>query len=208
MDSSAGREDHREQIGLDVEAATRRYIIGRFDLGSRRGVAALGMRRAGASSPVIILWHAKCAARRFLAPDNRMRVGVVAQPSFKLYPWRPAILTPSTPSSPKASIRSIRKRPRRCWRNWRLESAQNHSSAMPALRRPSITRSQAARTRGSALAGGESACAALMVFVNESELPWDFWSSQPMRQLHLVIRRISLVSERARMGRMLCDEHL
>ena len=23
-----------------------------------------------------------------------MRVGVVAQPSFKLYPWRPAILTP------------------------------------------------------------------------------------------------------------------
>jgi hypothetical protein len=49
---------------------------------------------------------------------------------------------------------------------------------MPALRRPSITRSQAARTRGSALAGGESACAALMVFVNESELPWDFWSSQ------------------------------
>jgi hypothetical protein len=47
-----------------------------------------------------------------------------------------------------------------------------------------------------------------MVFVNESELPWDFWSSQPMRQLHLVIRRISLVSERARMGRMLCDEHL
>jgi hypothetical protein len=86
--------DHREQIGLDVEAATRRCIIGRFDLGSRRGVAALGMRRAGASSPVIILWHAKCAARRFLAPDNRMRVGVVAQPSFKLYPWRPAILTP------------------------------------------------------------------------------------------------------------------
>jgi hypothetical protein len=94
MDSSAGREDHREQIGLDVEAATRRYIIGRFDLGSRRGVAALGMRRAGASSPVIILWHAKCAARRFLAPDNRMRVGEVAEPSFKLYPWRPAILTP------------------------------------------------------------------------------------------------------------------
>jgi hypothetical protein len=94
MDSSAGREDHREQIGPDVEAATRRYIIGRFDLGSRRGVAALGMRRAGASSPVIILWHAKCVARRFLAPDNRMRVGVVAQPSFKLYPWRPAILTP------------------------------------------------------------------------------------------------------------------
>jgi hypothetical protein len=70
MDSSAGPEDHREQIGPDVEAATRRYIIGRFDLGSRRGVAALGMRRAGASSPVIILWHAKCAARRFLAPDN------------------------------------------------------------------------------------------------------------------------------------------
>ena len=32
MDSSAGREDHREQIGLDVEAATRRCIIGRFDL--------------------------------------------------------------------------------------------------------------------------------------------------------------------------------
>jgi len=31
------------------------------------------------------------------------------------------------------------------------------------------------------LAGGESACAALMVFVNESELPWGFWSSQPMR---------------------------
>ena len=57
-----------------------------------------------------------------------------------------------------------------------------------------------------------------MVFVNESELPWDFWSSQPMRQLrprqdsqealHLVIRRISLVSEQARMGRMLRDEHL
>ena len=37
MDSSAGREDRREQIGLDVAAATRRYIIGRFDLGSRRG---------------------------------------------------------------------------------------------------------------------------------------------------------------------------
>jgi hypothetical protein len=53
----------------------------------------------------------------------------------------------------------------------------------PALPRPSITRFQAARTRGSALAGGESACAALMVFVNESELPWDFWSSQPMRQV-------------------------
>ena len=31
MDSSAGREDHREQIGLDVEAATRRYIVGRCD---------------------------------------------------------------------------------------------------------------------------------------------------------------------------------
>jgi hypothetical protein len=29
----------------------------------------------------------------------------------------------------------------------RLESAQNHSSGMPALRRPSITRPQAARTR-------------------------------------------------------------
>jgi hypothetical protein len=37
MDSSAGREDHRGQVGLDVEAATRRNIIGRFDLGSRRG---------------------------------------------------------------------------------------------------------------------------------------------------------------------------
>jgi hypothetical protein len=48
------------------------------------------------------------------------------------------------------------------------ESAQNHSSGMPALRRPSITRSQAARTPGSALAGGESACAALMAFDNES----------------------------------------
>jgi hypothetical protein len=34
--------------------------------------------------------------------------------------------------------------------------APRHSSGMPALRRPSITRSQAARTRGSALAGGES----------------------------------------------------
>ena len=85
--------DHREQIGLDVEAATRRCIIGRFDLGSRRGVATLGMRRAGASSPVIILWHAKCTARHFLAPNNRMRVGVVAQPSFKLYPcWTPAAM--------------------------------------------------------------------------------------------------------------------
>jgi hypothetical protein len=52
------------------------------------------MRRAGASSPVIILWHAKRAACHFLAPDYRIRVGVVAQPSFKLYPWRPAILTP------------------------------------------------------------------------------------------------------------------
>jgi hypothetical protein len=31
----------------------------------------------------------------FLAPDNRMRVGVIAQPSFRLYPcWRPAILAP------------------------------------------------------------------------------------------------------------------
>ena len=60
--------------------------------------------------------------------------------------------------------------------SWQLESA--HSSGVPALRAPSINRSQAARTRGSALAGGESARAALMVFVNESELPWDFWSSQ------------------------------
>jgi hypothetical protein len=57
-----------------------------------------------------------------------------------------------------------------------------------------------------------------MVFVNETELPWDFWSSQPMRQLrarqdsqealHLVIRRISLVSEQALMGQMLRDGHL
>ena len=37
MDSSAGREDHQEQVGLDVEAATRRCIMGRFDLGFRRG---------------------------------------------------------------------------------------------------------------------------------------------------------------------------
>jgi hypothetical protein len=64
-----------------------------------------------------------------------------------------------------------------------LRAAQNHSSGTPALRRPSITRSQAARTRGSVLAGRESACAALMVVVNGSELPWDFWSSQPMREL-------------------------
>ena len=59
-----------------------------------------------------------------------------------------------------------------------------------------------------------------MVFVNKSELPWDFWfipnrcDSYGHRQdsqeaLHLVIRRpISLVSEQARMGRMLRDEHL
>jgi hypothetical protein len=99
--------------------------------------------------------------------------------------------------------------------SWRLESAQNHSSGMPALRRPSITRSQ--RTRGSAHAGGESG-AALMVFVNKSELPGTF--GHPNRRdsyghartarkpLHLVIRRISLVSEQARMGRMLRDEHL
>jgi hypothetical protein len=57
-----------------------------------------------------------------------------------------------------------------------------------------------------------------MAFDNESELPWDF--GHPNRcdsyghartarnPLHLVIRRISLVSEQARMGRMLRDEHL
>jgi hypothetical protein len=57
-----------------------------------------------------------------------------------------------------------------------------------------------------------------MVFVNESELPWDFGhpnrcdshghARTARRPLHLVIRRISLVSEQARMGRMLRDEHL
>jgi hypothetical protein len=81
------------------------------------------------------------------------------------------------------NTRDLKEAKARCWRSLRLESAQNHSSGMPALRRPSITRSQAARTGGSALAGGESACAALMVFVNESELPWGFWSSQLMRLL-------------------------
>jgi hypothetical protein len=56
-----------------------------------------------------------------------------------------------------------------------------------------------------------------MVFVNESELP-RLLVIPTMRQLrprqnsqealHLVIRPISLVSEQARMGRMLRDEHL
>jgi hypothetical protein len=59
-----------------------------------------------------------------------------------------------------------------------------------------------------------------MVFVNESELPWDFGhpnrcdsygharTARKPLHLHLVTRRISLVSEQARMGWMLRDEHL
>ena len=71
--------DHQEQVGLDVEAATGNTSLADLIWVPGEG-SSTGNVTAGASSPVIILWHAtrRSAARHLPPPDLLHRAGYAA----------------------------------------------------------------------------------------------------------------------------------